>query len=58
METHTSPVEDSVAAAQRASEWARCRPWIQAALEKAAGLQTVENVERLIAERIYVFVEM
>ena len=31
-----------------AEAWARCRPWIEAALEKAGGTHGVEDVARLI----------
>ena len=37
------------------SEWARCRPWIVAALAHSPGLETIEDVERLIGERVYQF---
>lgn len=37
------------------SEWARCRTWIEAALEKSPGLETIEDVERLLSERKYSF---
>jgi hypothetical protein len=30
-------------------EWARCRPWIEAAIEHSSGLLTIEDVERGIA---------
>lgn len=32
------------------SEWARCKPWIEAALPYCYGTHTIEDVERLIAE--------
>lgn len=38
------------------SEWFRCRPWIEAALEYANGTYTIEDVEDGIAEgRLYFF---
>lgn len=36
-------------------EWSRCRPWIIAALENSPGLETIEDVERLIEEGRYFF---
>lgn len=33
--------------------WARCRPWIEAALETSPGFETIEDVERLIGEGTY-----
>jgi len=33
--------------------WARCRPWIEAALATSPGLETIEDVERLVAEGSY-----
>ena len=37
------------------SEWARCRHWIVAALAHSPGLETIEDVERLVGERVYQF---
>lgn len=37
------------------SEWARCRPWIKAAIDKGLGLETIEDVERFIANCRYQF---
>lgn len=31
-----------------AEEWARCRPWIEAALATSPGLETIEDVEQRI----------
>jgi hypothetical protein len=36
-------------------EWARCRHWIEAALRRSPGFETIEDVERLVAERHYQF---
>lgn len=36
-------------------EWARCRPHIEAALERSPGLETIEDVERRIADGRYMF---
>jgi hypothetical protein len=36
-----------------AEQWARCRPWIEAALAHAGGCHTIEDVERGIAEQRY-----
>lgn len=36
-------------------EWQRCRPWIEAALAESPGLETIEEVERLIACGRYIF---
>lgn len=36
-------------------EWERCRPWIVAALEHGPGLESIEDVERLISEGRYSF---
>lgn len=33
--------------------WARCRPWIEAALVTSPGLETIEDVERLVADGSY-----
>ena len=33
-----------------AKEWARCKPWIEAALEYCRGTHRIEDIERLIAE--------
>lgn len=38
-----------------AQEWERCRHWIEAALETAPGLETIEDVERSIESGGYVF---
>ncbi len=37
------------------SEWARCRPWLEATIEISLGFETIEDVERLIAECRYQF---
>lgn len=37
------------------SEWLRCRPWIDAALEYASGTHTIEDVEAGIADGRYQF---
>lgn len=37
------------------AEWARCRPWIKAALDKGLGFETIEDVERLIRDCVYQF---
>jgi hypothetical protein len=37
------------------SEWARCRLFIVAAIDQSLGLQSIEDVERLIAEGVYQF---
>lgn len=34
-------------------DWVRCRPWIEAALERAPGLETIEDVERLLKDGTY-----
>lgn len=36
-------------------EWERCKPWIEAALERTGGTHTIEDVERQIAEQKAVF---
>jgi hypothetical protein len=37
-------------------EWRRCRPWIEAAVRRAPfGLETIEDVERMIEEGHYQF---
>ena len=36
-------------------EWARCRPYIEAALERSPGLETIEDVERRIQDGRYLF---
>lgn len=36
-----------------AGEWARCRPWIKAALVHSPGLESIEDVERAIARGSY-----
>lgn len=36
-------------------EWKRCRPLIVAALETSPGLETIEDVERLLADGTYQF---
>lgn len=36
-------------------EWARCRKWIEAALEHSPGLETIADVERNIESGIYIF---
>lgn len=36
-------------------EWARCKPWIEAALEHSPGLETIEDVERNIERGFYTF---
>lgn len=33
--------------------WTRCRPWIEAALATSPGFETIEDVERLVAEGSY-----
>ena len=38
-----------------ASEWARCRHFIEAALARSPGLENIEDVERAIAEGRYQF---
>lgn len=38
-----------------ASEWARCKHWIAAALEHGLGLETLEDVERAIEDGSYQF---
>lgn len=38
-----------------AEEWARCRPFIEAALARSPGFEAIEDVERLIAESKYQF---
>lgn len=52
IEDHTSwePLKETPAEA-----WARCRPWIIAALERSPGLETIEDVERNIEYGVYVF---
>lgn len=35
--------------------WARCRPWIEAAVQQGPQLETVEDVERRIAGGEYIF---
>lgn len=37
------------------TEWERCRPFIVAAIEISLGLQSIEDVERLINEGVYQF---
>ncbi len=44
--THT-PAQDRPSPA---TEWSRCRPWIEAALPYCYGTHTIEDVERQIAE--------
>lgn len=34
-------------------EWARCRQWIEAALARAPGLETIEDVERFLESGKY-----
>lgn len=36
-------------------EWERCRSWIVAALENSPGYETIEDVERKIAAKVYQF---
>jgi len=36
-------------------EWARCRGWIEAAVETGPGVETIDDVERLIGEGHYQF---
>lgn len=36
-----------------AEEWARCRGWIEAALENSPGFETIEDVERHIESGVY-----
>ncbi len=36
-------------------EWVRCRPFIEAALARSPGFETIADVERLIAEGRYQF---
>jgi hypothetical protein len=36
-------------------EWARCRPWIEAALARSPGFEDIEDVERLVMEGQYIF---
>lgn len=33
--------------------WARCRPWVEAAIATSAGFETVEDVENLVAKGSY-----
>jgi hypothetical protein len=35
------------------AEWARCRPWIEAALAHSPGLETIEDVEHAIERCTY-----
>ncbi len=37
------------------TEWQRCRPWIAAAIARAPGLETIDDVERMIEEGHYQF---
>jgi hypothetical protein len=37
------------------NEWARCRPYIERALAHGPGLETIGDVERLIADGTYQF---
>ena len=48
------PVFEGVPLAPQA-EWARCRPWIEGALANSPGLETIGDVERLLADCIYQF---
>jgi len=43
------------AAVTALSEWARCRHWIQAAIDISLGFETIEDVEQLLADRTYQF---
>jgi hypothetical protein len=36
-----------------AENWARCKPWIEAALVHSPGLETIEDVERAIERGTY-----
>lgn len=38
-----------------ASEWARCRHWIEAALTHSPGFETIEDIEEAIASGAYQF---
>ena len=38
-----------------AGEWARCRHWIQDALDKGLGFETIEDIEGFIASGRYQF---
>lgn len=41
--------------ADYAAEWRRCRPWIEAAVDRTGGTHTIEDVERGLAEGKYQF---
>lgn len=34
-------------------DWPRCRPWIEAALARGPGLETIDDVERYLSEGSY-----
>jgi hypothetical protein len=44
-----------VGCSEAQAQWARCRHWIEAALAHSPGFESLEDVERLIAESRYVF---
>jgi hypothetical protein len=53
---HSLSIEDLMTnETPAAREWARCRPFIEAALARSPGFETIEDVERLVAEGKYQF---
>lgn len=36
-------------------QWERCRHWIEAAVDRSPGLETIEDVERMVESGNYIF---